>query len=288
LFGLIEMPRTHFFFMSLLLGACALQTPTPQGVTSSEIPNVFPVESPLLFPGFDGPHHPTGAIAENLPRMAAGYEAQGVLPAYVNLINECPPIYDQGAVGACTAYATAKGLGEFVARKKGYTEPVSAIFLYNLCRLQDNDLEVDNGSSPLTAIEILSSVGLMPQASFSGNIFTAPTAEDIQEANRHRLFKGWRAISNVFELKQSLANGLPVTVTIYTNGGRLDGENIAFVPAQNPSLDHCVLCVGYDDVQRRFIMRNSWGTDWGGAGYFTLPYDWARVGAFSIGFTVEP
>ena len=36
-------------------------------------------------------------------------------------------------------------------------------------------------------------------------------------------------------------------------------------------------CVGYNDNERRFLVRNSWGPNWGlkgtNAGYFTLPYD---------------
>jgi C1A family cysteine protease len=35
---------------------------------------------------------------------------------------------------------------------------------------------------------------------------------------------------------------------------------------------HAVLCVGYDDATQRFIVRNSWGSNWGQAGYFTIPY----------------
>ncbi len=37
---------------------------------------------------------------------------------------------------------------------------------------------------------------------------------------------------------------------------------------------HAVLAVGYDEKQRRFIVRNSWGAKWGMAGYFTMPYDY--------------
>jgi C1A family cysteine protease len=35
---------------------------------------------------------------------------------------------------------------------------------------------------------------------------------------------------------------------------------------------HAVMAVGYNDKQKRFIIRNSWGTGWGKKGYFTMPY----------------
>ena len=35
---------------------------------------------------------------------------------------------------------------------------------------------------------------------------------------------------------------------------------------------HAVLVVGYDDTQQAFIVKNSWGSGWGEAGYFMIAY----------------
>ena len=37
---------------------------------------------------------------------------------------------------------------------------------------------------------------------------------------------------------------------------------------------HAVLDVGYNDADKRFLVRNSWGIGWGKQGYFTMPYDY--------------
>jgi C1A family cysteine protease len=37
---------------------------------------------------------------------------------------------------------------------------------------------------------------------------------------------------------------------------------------------HAMCAVGYNDTDKRFLIRNSWGTDWGMNGYGTIPYDY--------------
>jgi len=36
---------------------------------------------------------------------------------------------------------------------------------------------------------------------------------------------------------------------------------------------HAVLLVGYNKTKKVFIVRNSWGTNWGDNGYFYMPFD---------------
>ncbi|CAF5109239.1 unnamed protein product, partial [Rotaria sp. Silwood1] len=37
---------------------------------------------------------------------------------------------------------------------------------------------------------------------------------------------------------------------------------------------HAMLAVGYNDDLKKFIVRNSWGEDWGAKGYCYIPYDY--------------
>ena len=56
---------------------------------------------------------------------------------------------------------------------------------------------------------------------------------------------------------------------------------------------HAVACVGYDDEKQAFLVRNSWGSDWGQGGYFWMPYAYfapSYIGAanfYGSNFTIE-
>ena len=43
---------------------------------------------------------------------------------------------------------------------------------------------------------------------------------------------------------------------------------------------HCVSCVGYDDVQRFWICKNSWGSGFGEGGYFCIAYGECGIDSF--------
>lgn len=43
-----------------------------------------------------------------------------------------------------------------------------------------------------------------------------------------------------------------------------------------------MLIVGYSDAEARFIVRNSWGTDWGDRGYCYIPYDYCANPKFNF------
>ena len=57
------------------------------------------------------------------------------------------------------------------------------------------------------------------------------------------------------------------------------------IAAADPSEEllggHAVMAVGYEESSRRFLVRNSWGADWGLGGYFTMPYAYLTDPALS-------
>ena len=48
------------------------------------------------------------------------------------------------------------------------------------------------------------------------------------------------------------------------------------MPQHNDSSQggHAILIVGFDDNRQLFIVRNSWGADWGDRGYCYFPYSY--------------
>ena len=107
-----------------------------------------------------------------------------------------------------------------------------------------------------------------------------PPAAAYKEALNHQVSSYQRVDRNLSQFKGVLAEGFPFVFgfTVYDS---FESEQVAKTGKLNlPKAGetvvggHAVVAVGYDDKAKRFIVRNSWGADWGLAGYFTIPYDY--------------
>lgn len=206
----------------------------------------------------------------------------GPLPARVDLRSDCPPIWDQGALGSCTAQAIAAAL-EFDQRKQNLSDVFdpSRLFIYYNERVIEGTVDEDAGAMIRDGIKSVAKEGAPHERLWPyvlAKFRTKPAAAAYADARKHAAVLYQRVTQDITQLRGCLAAGYPFVFgfSVYTS---FESEAVAVsgrVPLPKPSEKmvggHAVLAVGYDNPARRFILRNSWGTAWGQRGYFTMPY----------------
>jgi C1A family cysteine protease len=214
--------------------------------------------------------------------FAAPPAVMSVLPASVDLRPGCPPVYDQGHLGSCTGNAIAAAL-QFDQIKEKLAQPFtpSRLFIYYNERVVEGTVQSDSGAMLRDGIKTVAAQGACPEDDWPYDIskFTdQPSATAYADAKKHPAIAYQRVVQDLTQMKGCLASGYPFVLgfTVYDSFKSPDVASTGHAPLPSPSEHelggHAVLCVGYDDAQQWWIVRNSWGPGWGMAGYFTLPY----------------
>ena len=207
-----------------------------------------------------------------------------MLPPVVDLRPLCPPVYDQGQLGSCTANAIA-GAHQFEQMKQADAAPFipSRLFIYWNERDMEGDTGQDNGAQIRDGIKSVATKGVCPETEWPydpSQFAVRPPQSCYDDAVPNVILFYARVQRFISEMKQCLAQGFPFVcgISVYESFESADVAKTGVVPM--PQLfeqklgGHAVMCVGYDEGQARFTMRNSWGTGWGQAGYFTIPYSY--------------
>ena len=203
------------------------------------------------------------------------------LPASTDLRPHCPPVYNQGELGSCTANAIA-GAIEFDRMKQDLSNFVpSRLFIYYNERVIEGTESTDSGAMLRDGIKSVASDGSCPEPEWPYEItkFTQrPPASCYRDARLDRAVAYQSIIQDLNQMKGCLASGYPFIFgfTVYEG---FESEQVrrsghASLPAwgERPIGGHAVMAVGYEDAREWFVVRNSWGAEWGLKGYFTMPY----------------
>ena len=213
------------------------------------------------------------------------YSAPGpvlaALPSKVDLRLSCPAVYDQGALGSCTANALGAAYAFCLKKQKAQVFAPSRLFIYYNERAMEGTVNSDGGAQIRDGIKTLNAQGVCPEPQWpyvAARFATRPSAKAYQVALDHQALSYQRVLQSLPQLKGCLAAGFPIVLgfSVYesfqTPAVAQSGTGPMPRPTERRIGGHAVLAVGYDEGKRVFLLRNSWGTKWGQKGYFTLPY----------------
>ena len=216
------------------------------------------------------------------------------------------PVQDQGDTSSCTAHGITGALG-FLELKElagksgpeqfddGKFDPISRLFVYWNERAMEGDTDQDAGAQIADGVASLEHFGFCRESLWpwtpASTLFKAPGRAAYAEGARHRLRIGTK-LDNTDEgqLLECLASGHPFVIGIEVFPS-FESDAVAetgSVPMPGPGEasigGHCMLCVGYDLANRSFLLRNSWGEEWGVQGYCTVNFEYLTSASLASDF----
>jgi C1A family cysteine protease len=163
---------------------------------------------------------------------------------------------------------------------------VSRLFEYYATRKIQNTISEDSGATIRDTIKAGVLYGVANEAAWPYDIkkFTVNPPQHIwTDAAKHKV-TSYHAISDgdIQTMKSVLAAGYLVgfgfEVYDYFCSQGMAVNGFLNLPKAGEQVlgGHAVALVGYDDAKSAFLVRNSWGKDWGIGGYYWMHYDYVK------------
>jgi len=239
------------------------------------------------------------------PLLKSVKSSTNSLPYKVDFRKYCSPIENQGNIGSCTANAVANLVEYMENRSHGNYINGSRLFLYKVTR-NLLGFKGDTGAYLRSTIGALKLFGLPPekywpyvedQYDVEPSPFVYSLAQNFQSIKYVRLDDPHKLVT-ITKILDYIAKGFLVVggFVVFSSIERLIDGCIIPVPNRRDRVlgGHAVFVVGYNrklkipgaNTYGAFLIKNSWGTNWGMNGYGWLPFQYYRWGLFRDLWTI--
>ena len=204
-------------------------------------------------------------------------------PSQIDLRPYMSPVENQSSTSSCAANAMAGAYEYLLKRLKNSSEDVSRLFIYYNARELDGDTSQDKGTYLSSCTKVAKKLGVCSEVTWpfdAEQILEQPHKEAYIEAKGFPLNPVPRPVQVELQtMKNCLASGFPFIfgLQLFSSFEKAGPEGLVPMPdveQDNHDGGHAMLCVGYSEPDQVFIVRNSWGEDWGDGGYCYIPYDY--------------
>jgi len=192
---------------------------------------------------------------------------QVVVPETYDLRKMLFPVANQGNEGSCSAYTAAciKEYHEHLQNRK--LIHMSTDYIYS-----QRAGKPEEGMTPKETMEILYKQGSLPSSLWKSK-YNSFLSGAVVEVARNFKISGYGKVTDLKALKQSILNyGVGYfAIPVYNSGSQPWVQN----PGEELLGGHAIAVVGW--TKEGFILRNSWGEEWGDQGYTIFPFsDWGK------------
>src|ERR1051326_2107051 len=146
------------------------------------------------------------------------------LPPLVDLRKQCPPVYDQGNLGSCTANSIGAAIEFEQMKQKEKPFVPSRLFIYYNERVIEHSVNSDNGAQIRNGIKSVNKLGVCPEAMWTYDdgkkkFMEKPTPDCYKNALNNQVMSYQRVTQTLMQLKGCLADGYPFVFgfTVYDN-----------------------------------------------------------------------
>jgi C1A family cysteine protease len=226
------------------------------------------------------------------------------LPASMDLSQWFSAVENQGSLGSCTANAGVGMVEYFENKAFGKYIDASRLFLYKTTRNMSKSTG-DTGAFLRTTMGAMVLFGIPPEeywpyviADFDiePSAFCYAFAQNYKTITYYRLDPpGTTKEDLLSRIKTNLAAALPSMFgfTVYSSYVQAESTGKIPYPTAGEKIvgGHAIVAAGYNDNMKiqntnsgsgtttgAFLIRNSWGPEWGNNGYGWLPYEYVLKG----------
>lgn len=244
------------------------------------------------------PHVPLRLCAKPQRPSLAEPSADGF--EFLDLRPYCSAVEDQAQTSSCVAQAVVGALELLLNRNKQPFRDLSREFVYYNARLLHQAQTRDEGTFINLAFETLTTLGTCSEATWPfdvDKVFERPSLMAYREAYPNRTSEFYAIKADGEALEQGILEALRDrhgVVFGMTVDEAYQAQDSPVVPMPKrvrvgPG-GHAQLIVGADTRARQWIVRNSWGKDWGQNGYAFVPFDYLPASDASDFYvaTLEP
>jgi len=178
------------------------------------------------------------------------------------------PVKDQGYCGSCWAFSATEQIESDAIRQLGVTYLLSPEQITQCARLAFGC----GGGWTETAYKYVQNAGGLeteadyPYTSYQGTTGTCNENKSLAKIT----VTGYSTISGEDSMASYVQSTGPLSVCLDANS--FNSYQGGVMSACGQDVDHCVQAVGVDVASGFWIVRNSWGTNWGESGFIRLAY----------------